>query len=97
MFIFRRIILGRWDKLRGFDVFQEKFDACQELDFGPLESLWVYMVNLFEQFGLPIWVGSIPWALLFWLIGYHWSLRLIVKIRTRREQRRDRKMGSAKR
>jgi uncharacterized protein (DUF2062 family) len=82
-----RILLGRWDRLRGFEAFSEKLTASLSVDAGFLETLWVYMRNLFEQFGLPMWVGSIPWAALFAWIGYRWSLRLVIRIRTRRMQR----------
>jgi uncharacterized protein (DUF2062 family) len=85
-----RIMMGRWEQLRGFDVFREKLTASLAVDAGPLETLWVYMLNLFQQFGLPMWVGSIPWALLFAWIGYRWSLRLVIRVRARREQRRQR-------
>jgi uncharacterized protein (DUF2062 family) len=84
-----RILLGRWEKLRGFDVFQEKLSASLATDAGPVQTLWIYMANLFEQFGLPMWVGSVPWALLFGWIGYRWSLRLVIRIRTQREKRRE--------
>ncbi len=42
-----RILMGRWDKLRGFDVFREKLNASLAVDAGPLETLWVYVANLF--------------------------------------------------
>lgn len=79
--------MGRWDRLAGFEVFRAKLHANLAMDAGPVESLWIYMVTLFEQFGLPMWIGSIPWALLSAWLGYHWSLRLITKVRNRRAQR----------
>ncbi len=82
-----RIMLGRWDRLSGFDVFYEKLNTGLGVDVGPLATLWVYMEKLFEQFGLPMWIGSIPWALLFGWLGYRWSLRLVIKVRARREAR----------
>ncbi len=82
-----RLMLGRWDRLRGFEVFQDKLTASLAVDAGPLETLWIYMANLFEQFGLPMWVGSVPWALLFGWLGYRWSLRLVIRIRAHRDQR----------
>jgi hypothetical protein len=83
-----RVILGRWDKLRGFEVFHEKLSASLAVDAGVVETLWTSLVNLFEQFGLPLWVGSIPWAMIAGWAGYHWSLRLVMRVRARREQRR---------
>ena len=82
-----RILMGQWDKLAGFEVFSTKLHASMATDAGPIETLWIYMVNLFEQFGLPMWIGSLPWALLSAWLGYRWSLRLIIKVRNRRAQR----------
>lgn len=83
-----RILMGRWDKLRGFEVFLENFSTSLAVDAGPFETLWIYIVNLFEQFGLPMWVGCAPWALLCSWLGYRWSLRLVIEMRARRERRR---------
>lgn len=91
-----RSLMGRWDKLRGFDVFQEKLNDSLAVDANPLESIWVYMINLFEQFGLPMWIGSIPWALVFGWVGYRWSLRLVLRVRTHREQKRVTSINSSK-
>ena len=88
-----RIMLGRWDRLRGFEVFEEKLGAALAVDAGPIETVWVYMVNLFEQFGLPMWVGSLPWALFLGWLGYRWSLRLVIDIRARREKRKMARAG----
>ena len=90
-----RILLGRWDRLRGFDIFREKLSASLAVDAGPVETLWIYMVNLFEQFGLPMWVGSVPWALILGWIGYRWSLRLVTDIRIRRAQRKATRIDSS--
>ena len=82
-----RILMGRWDRLAGFETFRAKLEANLAMDAGPVEGLWIYMVTLFEQFGLPMWIGSMPWALLSAWLGYHWSLRLVIKIRSRRALR----------
>ena len=90
-----RILMGRWGNLRGFDVFHAKLHTSLAVDAGPLESIWVYTVNLFEQFGLPMWVGSIPWALLFAWFGYRWSLRLVLRVRAQRERQRTTGINSS--
>ncbi len=82
-----RILMGRWNSLQGFDVFQERLNTSLAVDAGPLESLWAGMINLLQEFGLPMAVGSIPWALLLAWFGYRWSLRLVIRIRARRELR----------
>jgi len=89
-----RILLGRWDRLRGFEVFQDKLTASLAVDAGPFESLWVYMVNLFDKFGLPMWIGSLPWAALAAWLGYRWSIQLVARVRARRAVRRQSRLGS---
>ncbi len=89
-----RILLGRWERLRGFEVFHDKLTASLGVDAGTFESLWVYMVNLFDKFGLPMWVGSLPWAVLAAWLGYRWSIELVTRIRARRAARRRSRLGS---
>jgi len=88
-----RVMLGRWERIRGFGVFQEKLSAGVLNDLGLLESLWVDLYRLYEQFGLPIWLGSIPWALLLSWIGYRWSVRLITRVRAYRVNRRAKRVS----
>ena len=81
-----RAMLGRFDN-EGFDSFQSSVAATNE-EVGWLESLWVGTVNLFDQFGVPMFVGCIPWAILMGWAGYWFSLKLIIRTRRRRDARR---------
>jgi len=84
-----RILLGRWDKLAGFDTFQEKLSSSINLDASFIDSFWIYIVELFHKFGLPLWVGSIPWAILFSWLGYRWTISFIQYLQAKREKRAD--------
>ena len=82
-----RVMLGRWDELRSFQVFENKLTKSLVDDAGPSQTVWVYMLNLIEQFGVPIWIGSLPWAILASWIGYSWTLRLVNRISEQRKLR----------
>lgn len=78
-----RIMLGRFENLRGFDTFRERLGQSLPQESGWLDSLWRYIIVLFDNFGLPLFLGSVPWSLLGGWIGYHWSLRILNKYRAR--------------
>lgn len=56
-------LLGRADDARGFDAFREKMTGALSPDAGLLDTLQQSGVNLFDEFGLPLWAGSLPGAL----------------------------------
>ena len=49
-----RIMLGRWDELGGYERFADRFKQSVPTDAGALETVWLYIVNLFEAFVLGI-------------------------------------------
>lgn len=86
-----RIMLGSPGDLTGYSEFATHLKDALATDAGVVESLWIYTISLFETWGIPMFVGSIPWALLSGWLGYRWSLRLIMRFRTRRERRAERR------
>ncbi len=86
-----RVMLGRWDELRGYATFADRFHQSLPKDAGTLETVWLYVVNLFDSFGVPLFVGSIPWTLLGAWLSYRWSLKLTRVYQARRERRRQRR------
>ncbi len=86
-----RIMLGRWDELVGYAAFADRFARSLPTDAGALETVWLYVVNLFESFGVPMFVGSVPWTLLGAWLAYRWSLKLTRVYKIRRERRRARR------
>ncbi len=82
-----RFMLGGGDGHSGYDAFAELLEKTVAADVGLIESFWVYTVNLFEIWGLPMFLGSAPWAILSAGFGYWWSLRLITRRRARRNSK----------
>ena len=83
-----RMMLGRFENLRGFDFFSERLGQSLPQDTGWLDSVWSYTIVLFDNFGLPLFLGSVPWALLSAWLGYHWSLRIVNNYRARHPRKR---------
>ncbi|NKB55838.1 MAG: DUF2062 domain-containing protein [Alphaproteobacteria bacterium] len=84
-----RIMLGSPGDLTGYSAFATHLQDALATDAGIIESLWVYTISLFEIWGVPMFVGSIPWAILCSWLGYRWSLRLINRFRNRRKKRAE--------
>lgn len=82
-----RIMMGRWDEAGGYGDFQDRLSGLLATDAGPLETLWIYVVGIFDLWGVPMFIGSIPWAILGSWIGYRWSLRMIRGFHLRRMQK----------
>lgn len=85
-----RTLMGRWDKVRDYDTFASRLTETLEVDAGWFESVWVYAVNLVNKFGVPLFVGCVPWVILGSWLGYRWSRSFIIGIRRARERRRER-------
>lgn len=83
-----RILLGRWDEMQGYDSFASRLAQSVPLNAGWFEAAWLYVVNLFSAFGVPLFVGSVPWTVLGAWAGYGWSLRLLNRLNVLRERRR---------
>jgi len=82
-----RIMLGSEGGLTGYDEFAAMLKKSLATDAGIVESLWIYTIDLFRIWGIPMFVGSVPWALLSAWLGYRWSLRLVNRFRRRREEK----------
>ncbi len=86
-----QLMLGRFDELGGIGLeqFTTQLTSVVTTDSGILEALWVGTVALFEIWGLPLFVGSVPWAIGFSWAGYFWSKRFIERFRKRRALRQQ--------
>lgn len=89
------LMLGRWDDLESYEQFTQELTASLEVDATWYESFWVYTINLFDQFGLPLFLGSLPWAVMGGIAGYKWTLKLISAYRARRQASAARAGGRA--
>jgi len=80
-------MMGRWDDFGSYHQFSDLLDVTLSADAHMLEKLWLYVFNLFDAFGLPMFLGCIPWALVGAWLGYRWSLRMVLRHRERRRSR----------
>ena len=81
-----RLMLGEEGSLTGYDEFVSMLQKSLGTDAGTVESLWIYTVDLFRIWGVPMFVGSIPWAIIASWLSYRWSLRLVNRFRRRRKK-----------
>jgi hypothetical protein len=78
---------GHWNALTGYDEFQQRLTMLLDADAVWYEALWVYIGGIFEVWGVPMFIGCAPWAILSAWLGYRWSLRLVREFRMRRARR----------
>lgn len=92
-----QVMLGRFGDINGFDRFSELVEAISAnpaLSFW--EALWLWTVELFSGWGVPMFVGSIPWAIFSAWAGYWITYRYIVHHRRKRHERmRSRRTAAA--
>ena len=83
-----QVMLGRFAAISGYGSFAKlfSFHAWQEDTFW--ETLAHYFSYVWEQFGLPLAIGWIPWAVGCGWLGYHLSLKIIRQRRQRILQKR---------
>ena len=70
-----RLILGRWEKVLGFDEFSEKLEEILSIGGGGITAIWAITLAMIELWGVPLFIGCIPWAVFCGWGGYHWTLK----------------------
>jgi uncharacterized protein (DUF2062 family) len=91
-----QLLLGRFDHLSGYD----DFLALWQRQVGAEEAAgsfdWFqYFEQLAVGWGLPLLVGSLPWAVVGAWLGYVWTLRFVRRHREARHRRRLARRGAA--
>jgi uncharacterized protein (DUF2062 family) len=83
------VMLGRWGDVGGYDAFTDRLTELLSKDVSWYEAIWVYAVEMFTIWGVPMFLGSIPWAIVSAWLCYRWSLRLSRTVHERRLRRRQ--------
>ncbi len=74
-----RLMLGRTENLRGFDFFLDRLNQSTASNLTWYEELWQSAYVLLAEFGMPLFIGSLPWALLISMVGYRFTLQLAMR------------------
>lgn len=94
-FLTGQVMLGRWSDLSGYDSFVALFHAAFRDNLGFLETAQTVVDILLLDWGLAMWVGSLPWAALMGWLGYRLSLRFVSAYREARAKRIARRLARA--
>ena len=69
-----RLMLGRWKELLGFDEFAQRLEKILSIGGGGVTAAWDITIAMIALWGIPLFIGCIPWAIISGLIGYYWTL-----------------------
>lgn len=88
-FIAGQIMLGRWSDLSGYESFRKFWHTAMGDGGDPtsLDAWQTYFAVIVEGWGLALLVGSIPFAILGYVVGYYWTLRIVKRWRIMRQER----------
>jgi uncharacterized protein (DUF2062 family) len=70
-----RLMLGRWEQPMGFEKFSTKLNEIIELGGGSLTAVSGITLTMVDLWGVPLFIGCIPWAIFTGWIGYIWTLK----------------------
>lgn len=94
-FVTGQILLGRWDDVGGYDSFIETLATAMSGKGDVLETLRAIGRVAVLDWGLAMWAGAVPWAILFAWLGYRLALRFVIAYRLARTRRMARRPSRA--
>ena len=68
-------MLGKWDQSLGFSEFSLNLEETLIVGGGGLTAIWDITLTMIELWGLPLFIGCIPWAVVTGWVGYNWTLK----------------------
>jgi uncharacterized protein (DUF2062 family) len=77
-----KLMLGRWDNIQSFGTYLPEFEQTPYVDSGWIAVLSVKLVSLLAGFGIPLFIGCLPWAICIGVMGYISSLYFIRRHRS---------------
>jgi uncharacterized protein (DUF2062 family) len=86
-----KLVLGDWRGELGYKYVVGQLKAAFATGDDVISGLIATFGALVKEDGLPMAIGSIPYALLFGWLGYRWSLAYL----TERQRHRERRLDSA--
>ncbi len=86
-FVTGQIFVGQWDNLLGYDKFSTSFKTSHSKDTSAWTNFFEIGTFIFEELGMSMAIGCIPYALVGAISGYIISLRFITSRRAKRKNR----------
>ena len=83
-YITGQLMMGRFDDLSGYDSFIKLWDIAFDPNIGFSDTTIMWFDTLIRGWGLPMLIGSLPWAALLGWAAYVLSLRFVISYRERR-------------
>lgn len=78
------LMLGRWGSFSGFGRFSERLDEILNSGAEGFDAIWLTTVAMVDEWGLPMFVGCVPWMVVGGWFGYKWSLVYLKRFGERR-------------
>ena len=79
-----QILLGHFNDISGYESFRDLFVGVHEPASGIAELVSKWFAGFLVGVGLPLTVGSVPWAVITGWTAYYLSLRFVTEFRERR-------------
>ena len=95
-YITGQFMLGSHDDISGYGAFTDLLRTVMDWEGGAWQTLVSSIDGALTTLGLPILVGSIPWAIASGWLGYKLSLQFVINHRKRRDRRRNRVANAAR-
>jgi len=92
LFVTGQLMLGRWNDISGYDSFLVLFNASFTEGQSTWEQAKTVAAIVFLDWGLAMWIGSLPWAAVMGRVGYVFGLRFVKRYRHLRAERMARRM-----
>ena len=92
-FVTGQVMLGHIDDITGYASFSAHLKVALDQNVGWFQEIWVYLVTLVETWGVPMFLGSLPWAALSAWLGYVWSVRFVRRYQDMRRRQRAKKLA----
>ncbi len=80
-YITGRVLLGEPDHIPGYENFIQHWQGALSNGDGFFETLVVQVKVIAEEKGLPLMIGSVPYALVSAWLGYRYSLKYVIRRR----------------
>lgn len=79
------LMLGQWEGVNELQVLTNQLQANWSEEISGIDSLWQQFQQLWALFGLPLFIGSLPWGIGLGWIGYLWTIWFVVRRRRKKQ------------